>query len=359
VSLAPGIAGAEDALVEQLRKMQTASEIASVASVAETRAAAREAGAEELLFELARAWLRAKRRDESLVVLGRLARGFPDWASIAHLCMAEIHLDRNEEDAALAALEKATQAKPQETQRNLMDASNTVNEAYWRLGALLERRGEWKRAIGCYEAWKPRSWCGNCAASIHDDRMIAIARCRFHAGEVNEALASLEKLATVESRLNGWNPEAVSIYLEIAARSGRLKEAGDRIERIARRLAADEVAMRTRLLVSLALARAFEKKSPEDVLISVHELDPADTQVYSDGSGHVECEWRAAGRFLGELRAVPFLAEKIRAGDEHAIVVAGLSGLDGLIPFLAKQRARESGKTRKRIEEALDRLKRK
>ena len=100
------------------------------------------------------------------------------------------------------------------------------------------------------------------------------------------------------------------------------------------------------------------KKAPEDVLISVRELDPKDTQVFSDGSGHVECEWRAAGRFLGELRAVPFLAEKIGAGDEHAIVLAGLSGLDRLVPFLAKQRARESGKKRKRIEEALDRLKR-
>ena len=348
-----------DPLLTRLRGARGANNIAPLVAETEARLDARDPVAGELLFELARAWHRSNCAGKSIAALQRLADDHPDWRGIAYLGMAEVHLDQNDEEAVLSAYEKATQAKSKDTGKNLMDASNTVNEAYWRLGALLERRSEWKRALSCYESWKPRSWCGNCQASLEQSREMAIARCRFQLGEVDVALASLLDLATRVNSLAGPNHEAAILYLELATRAGRIAEASSQIRAFIQRLGADKNESRKRYAASVALAEGLARKSAADILAAVRDLDPGDTCVYSDGSGHVNCEWRAAGRFLGEMRAVSFLSERIGHGDPHAVVVGGLSGLEELIPLLEQQRAKESGETLQRIHEALDRLRKK
>ncbi len=262
-------------------------------------------------------------------------------------------LGRDED--ARASYELALAVPAEDTERGLMDASNTHNRAVDGLAAIEERRGNWKGALERLEVWTPGSWCGNCGLALADDRVGRVARCRFEMGEVEPALAAVREIVVRDHSLNGFDVRAMALYAELSSRAGRLDEARATAESL-------DPEIREPALAAVDLAEAaFVRRSPGATLDAIRGVDLEDTEIFSDGSGHVPPIVEAAGRFLDRLGppARDYLAERIAEGDEHAIVVAGAGGFVSLRGDLERARERESsGTTRRRIDEALFRLSR-
>lgn len=258
------------------------------------------------------------------------------------------------EEEAQAAYEQAAVNPPVDTRRGLMDASNTYNGGVSRLAAIHERRGDWREAREVLEDWAPSSWCGNAVVALEDERDRRIARCRFELGETGAAIASLREIVVRESSLNGFDDRAMILYAELAARAGRAPEARATAEGLA------DPEVRRGALAAVDLAEAVHvRRSPGEIVDAIRDVDPEDTEIFSDGSGSVPPIVETAGRRLRDLGepARRYLAGRIVEGDVHAIVVAGAGGLAELRPDLERRRAEDPGTDeRRRLDEALYRL---
>lgn len=95
-----------------------------------------------------------------------------------------------------------------------------------------ERRGEWRKAAAAYEAWSPTSRCGSGWAALDHERAARIARCRFELGESRRPFETLTPYLEMHACLcdSGDHPALLGLYVELAARAGRLAEARERLE---------------------------------------------------------------------------------------------------------------------------------
>jgi len=95
------------------------------------------------------------------------------------------------------------------------------------LGAELERREEWQKAVDAYEAWDQGCIGGSAMAASWIFRPLEIARCRFRLGQVDRALETLEAaLPREDVRIGGdRRGEVLALYMELMVQAGRVDEA--------------------------------------------------------------------------------------------------------------------------------------
>jgi hypothetical protein len=96
-------------------------------------------------------------------MLARLEREHPGRAAVAHVASGEIYEELGSPRSAIAEYRAALRAPPVDTHASIMDAESTDSRAQRALGRLLEAEGDWRGAYRAWRAWRPRSWCGNCA----------------------------------------------------------------------------------------------------------------------------------------------------------------------------------------------------
>lgn len=82
----------------------------------------------------------------------------------------------------------AAKAQPHETQRHIMDTSDSRQVAIVRLGRHYQDKGEYAKALEYFRVWAPQSWCGNCAAQFAYERDLYIAQCLVALGNAEQAL---------------------------------------------------------------------------------------------------------------------------------------------------------------------------
>jgi HEAT repeat protein len=95
------------------------------------------------------------------------------------------------------------------------------------LGAELERRGEWQKAVEVYEAWEQGCIGGSAMAASCIFQPLGIARCRFQLGQTDRALETLEAVLPRDDVMIGGDRsgEAITLWMELMIQAGRIKEA--------------------------------------------------------------------------------------------------------------------------------------
>lgn len=270
---------------------------------------------------------RQGRFDEALQCFARLGREFPDThRTTSCLLMVQLHERRGDIDAAIEVID-----------RDLSKAGSEAEPAesvYGELGRLLERRGDWAKAL---EAWKRATPCEDSnrwdrESGLSFDQELGIARCEFHLGHVESTLKRLEgclrRVRTidggVEAWLRRWEASRIAFaYAEYSGRSGRIATA--------RPFAATlPPSLRALVLNSIRIVEAWLTKDPAAVARVAAEniVDP-----FLEG----------AGRLIGELGddGIAFLARGIEAGDTNVVLLAGRSRRRELLPALEKRSSAE------------------
>src|SRR6185436_8258558 len=80
-------------------------------------------------------------------------------------------------------LEIAAREPGTETERNIMDTSDTRQEAIKKIGRYHLQKADYNKARDAFTRWKPSSWCGTCLMSMQAQRQHLILVCRLHLGE--------------------------------------------------------------------------------------------------------------------------------------------------------------------------------
>jgi hypothetical protein len=329
---------------EAIAKCQSAKALSEVAKNVEeyVQAFPKDERSGEALWDLGRAWYRLKAFDEAERILRRLTEGWPSHAGFGWLGLANVYREqgKGKEQALREALQKALAASPRDTHLSIMDADNTRNIASRWLGSLLEADGAWKEARAVYEDWKPTSWCGNEVEAFTDERAAAIARCRFHLGEQDQAVAELWRLVTRKDTLITGSPRTAYalIYLEHAALAGKLDEARKKIG------ALDEEDHRQVYLVPLRLYEAHARKDAAALFQAAEAIEDRWTKTGMDCFGFygIPDEFPTAARLLSGLGAptVELLTREIGRANRRAIVLAALSRREELLAPLRQARQR-------------------
>jgi tetratricopeptide (TPR) repeat protein len=117
--------------------------------------------------------------NSALEQYGKVMEGKPSQAvaAIARLGMARVYERQGDEPRMLELLKAVAEMEPVNTHADLMDASNTRNQAYeWLAGYYYEKQ-QWKESLAWYQKWVPTSWCGTCRMGMESSRRAAIAEC--------------------------------------------------------------------------------------------------------------------------------------------------------------------------------------
>lgn len=109
-------------------------------------------------------------------------------AGMVHLGLSEVFAGLGDETKMLEHLELAANMPPKETHRSIMDSSDTRQVAVVRLGQHYQARNDFGKALECFRAWQPRSWCGNGQAQFAYERDLYIAQCLVNLGKSDQAL---------------------------------------------------------------------------------------------------------------------------------------------------------------------------
>jgi len=266
--------------------------------------------------------------------------------SAEYFWQAQVDLMQGDTARAIAHLEQAIAVTPEDAHGFPSNDHSRARAVAW-IAPLHERRGEWTQALARWTEWPPsaRSDCGFGNGGV---RLSGIARCNFHLGRVDAALGALRAAI-----LGGSASEAtVALYAQLSAQSGRMEEA----RRSIAGLPLDGDAL-MHFHVSVAIGEAFAHGNPAELLEAVRPLEPEYTLAQWPGEMPLDPEWRLAGQLLSEMDEdyAAMLESAIAHGDDHAIVLAGLTGDGRLIPPL-EECLRSSGGTDPRVRDALGRL---
>lgn len=269
----------------------------------------RDAG--RLLLELARVWRVVGEHLRALELADRVARewGEPLRKSVA-LVRAEVAADMGWSGDAVTLY---------------LEAGGTSGEesppAYHGLAMLYERAGLWRDLLAHLERWRPRSTCGNGQEEIEIEWTARMTRCRFELGDVDEALRASFALATGDYLDGAGSPVGADLYVELAARAGRLEDA-------AKQLAHLGASKRALLAPRVALA-AHVARDDATALVACVARDPSLTDL---------------GATL--LRRMPSaggaLASAVGNGNAHVIRLASKCHGDELVPVLERRLLSES-----------------
>lgn len=139
-------------------------------------------GLDQAWFAVSVEYKQIGRMDDAIASLNEIIRLYPDktTSSRAMLGLAEVYLEMGDEDQELHWLERcASFDKTEATNRNIMDTDSTQSVAIQRLADRYQQRDRWGDALRMWLAWKPTSWCGNCAQSMALSKTRAIVRCQL------------------------------------------------------------------------------------------------------------------------------------------------------------------------------------
>jgi hypothetical protein len=193
------------------------------------------------------------------------------------------------------------------------------------LAGIFQRRGRWREALAEHQLWEPDSHCGTCDAEDEAEKKLDISRCQFGLGRVDEALATSLAVATDEW---GQRSDAVALFVEQAARCGRLDAAR-------RRLADVEPEVRRRADLPVRLAVAWSARDAAALLDeNAAAFDVAKMQIV---------RWdalRLAASFLADLGkpGEERLAARIADGDVAAACLAGIGAVRTALPSVKARR---------------------
>jgi tetratricopeptide (TPR) repeat protein len=223
----------------------------------------------------------------------------------------------------------------------LAEGEKSLYLAHRLLGEIYEAKKEWKTALEHYLVPPPGMKCGTCEDAVIPLWKLRIARCRFHTGDVDGALADLWSLMTRDERDGGPFTSAGQEFCEYAARSGKLEYARKKIAT----LAAEQ---KGRIDEWLAVATAFAAEDPKKMLAVIEnpkQWHPIDSQ------------WLAPLFLdLGEP-GVAALIEGIRRGSDPALVVATDTKNEKLLKAIEKRRDEvEERRWRERLDWAAGRI---
>jgi len=228
------------------------------------------------------------------------------FVSMAQLGLAEVYRELKDEAAMVRWLKAAAEAPAVETDRSIMDTSDTQQTALIRLGKHFQAKGQYDAALGYFRQWKPGSWCGNCLAQMQYDRDLSIAECLVALGKTVEALEKhlMPHVTGDPDRMFYSSPRIPALIVEIHEKQGSLeqlaKQLKPRAEKDARNMAA--------IARDLAQIRIWKRDAKTDLLIG--QLRHEGSFVPSIRDPHDNWRAPAAAKALSELGGKEFPALK-------------------------------------------------
>ena len=298
-----------------------------------------------LYCSLARAWYNYRQFDDALGILDRLVREGRTESSWVWLLRAMIHAERGQDEAVeKALLHELQEARPKSRLRARGLAGLKGEVGHW-LGPIYEKRQKWKLALHYYEASRIHGFsdgCGNAQLRHDFESRMAISRCQFHLGQVDQALKELWQLLNAQYAPDHLHSESVLQYLQFAARCKRLDEANDKVQLLKGKRQATFRAL-------LGICDAYLSNGPREIVRLVETSDKR-SQYHS---------LRLGARLLKDLQqtAIPFLEKKIWEGHAPSIALAGMSGFRSLMPSLrGRLRIEQDTRIQEKLRRALDQL---
>jgi len=307
--------------------------------------AARPDDCDKALFKLAQHYTAQKHPDKAVETLHRILRLHPrgKQAGMAHLGLSEIFAAKQDEAKMLAHLEQAAKAQPHETQRHIMDTSDSRQVAIVRLGRHYQDRKEYAKALEYFRAWAPQSWCGNCAAQFAYERDLYIAQCLVALG--NAELALRENLMPHLMEGGGAFYHDARIP-SLAVRLCEGKRDLDGLIKTLRPHATGEYSVMARIALGLAEIRVACRDGEIDTLID--RLRHSGSYVLNVREPRDNWQAPAAAQALSEMkgREYPALLKQYKALREQetndeirgrlswVLYAIALSQADGAEPFL-------------------------
>ena len=316
--------------VEKIQAAKSAKEVEALASKLEPGIGTGDADY-EVVYHLARALARFERVDRSVSLIrryrGKFRKDEQDFLRELEIRILD-HAGRLKD--AIAAATARVNAAPDKHREYYSHRA---------LAELLEKKGDWKRALEHYLVEAEPSFCWNCDVGVATSRALDVARCRFFMGQVDRSLAELEALMIRSEEQGG--PVGGELYCEFSVRTNRLDRARRRVEKLPEdRREAGRVA--------LAISVAFVAKDPGKML-----------EVLEDPETSVVLDFKWVARLLDELGepARKELAKRIGAGSEISIFLAEEIDRIELLPALKARLAKEKDEdNREFLENAIEKI---
>ncbi|GAB4372681.1 MAG: hypothetical protein Kow0062_09180 [Acidobacteriota bacterium] len=332
---------ARERLVAGLAGAETAEQVAGLLPVLDeldTRPGVAEDG--ELVARVADTAVHVGTLDIAASLYDRLVAEWPETHAVqGWYGRGTVHETRDERDAAIDAYQRVVALAAAREAAGDRSVTSLRLQAYARLGPLYEDAGRWAEALESWRAYRPTSWCGNCADALARRRRRAIARAWFHLGQVDRALDELWSAALETNNLHPWNDlRAVFDFIDLAVRVERLAEVHDLLRRLqprARELAVPDA----------RAAEAWLRRDPEGILAAL-----AGSPYRPDADGAVPIPVVHAARWLadlgGEGRRVA--RRHLERGDLVAawiVSTARIDALRGEVEALRRRLAGEDART--------------
>jgi hypothetical protein len=284
-------------IIDRIDKAKTLEKLDAIAKKAEKYIRTGQKGYQRLKA-LVRAYDRLKAPEKAAGLINRHREKYP-------VAWQEVILD-------IGARSLARHGKLDEALRmanvrlRMADGEKSLYLAHKLLGEIYEAKKEWKTALEHHLVPPPPTKCGTCEDAVVSLWKMRIARCRFHTGDVDGALADLWSLMTRDEKRGGPFTSAGQEFCEYAARSGKLGFA-------AKKIATLTAEQKGRIDEWLKVAASFAAKDPKkmlEIVESPKEWHPIDSR------------WLAPLFLdLGE-EGIAALIEGIRRGSDPALVIA-------------------------------------
>lgn len=199
-------------------------------------------------FDISRAYFAEEKYERSLTILRENVERYPGGAAtpMAWIGLGETYGKLGREAEMVEAYRTAAGEPSIETRTSIMDASSTRNRAHEWLGAYYTRKENWKEALKWWRAWKPRSSCGTCAASMRGRRTHGIVHCLLKLGRKDEAIKTIE--ASIFAPRLGSSRRLAVMLVDLYREKGQLDVLAKKVKRAIKnrpgaRIARDYIAL--------------------------------------------------------------------------------------------------------------------
>ncbi len=133
----------------------------------------------QALFAISKQHFQLQEYEASLNLLQEIHDKYQQSAirARAQVGMAEVYHELGDEEQMVQAYKAAVSMPREQTNTDLMDASDTHNRAIQALGRHFLKKRKFKESMAYWKQWEPQSWCGTCGMEMNSDRRRMIALC--------------------------------------------------------------------------------------------------------------------------------------------------------------------------------------